>query len=31
MKFFWYQGFFFVNFDFRNGCENEFENNNEKL
>ena len=30
MKFFWCQGIFFVNFDFKNGCKNEFEVNNEK-
>ena len=30
MKFFWCQGIFFVNFDFKNGCKNEFEDNNEK-
>ena len=30
MKFFWCQGIFFVNFDFKNECENEFEDNNEK-
>ena len=30
MKFFWYQGIFFVNFDFKNGCKNELEDNNEK-
>ena len=30
MKFFWCQGIFFVNFDFINGCKNEFEDNNEK-
>ena len=29
MKFFWYQGIFFVNFDFKNGCKNKFEDNNE--
>ena len=28
MKFFSCQGIFFVNFDFKNGCKNEFENNN---
>ena len=30
MKFFWCQGIFFVNFDFKNRCRNEFEDNNEK-
>ena len=30
MKFFWCQGIFFVNFDFKNTCKNEFEDNNEK-
>ena len=30
MKFFGCQEFFFVNFDFKNGCKNEFEDNNEK-
>ena len=30
MKFFGFKVFFFVNFDFKNGCENEFEDNNEK-
>ena len=30
MKFFWCQGIFVVNFDFINGCKNEFEDNNEK-
>ena len=30
MKFFWRQRFFFVNFDFKNGCKNEFADNNEK-
>ena len=31
MKFFWCQGiFFFVNFDFKNGCKNDFKDNNEK-
>ena len=31
LKFFPYQGiFFFVNFDFRNWCKNEFEDNNDK-
>ena len=29
MKFFCCQGIFFVNFDFKNGCKNEFEDNNE--
>ena len=29
MKFFWCQEFFFVNFDFRNDCKNEFQDNNE--
>ena len=28
--FFGVKEFFFVNFDFKNGCENEFEDNNEK-
>ena len=31
MKFFWCQGIFFRNFDFKNGCKNEFEDNNKKL
>ena len=31
MKLFWYQGFFFVNFDFQNGCKNELQDTNEKL
>ena len=31
MKFFWCPGFSFVNFDFENGCKNEFEDGNEKL
>ena len=30
MKFFWYQVIFFANFDFKNECKNEFEDNNEK-
>ena len=30
MKFFWGQGIFFVNFDFKNGGKNEFQDNNEK-
>ena len=30
MKFFWCQGIFFVNFYFKNGYKNEFEDNNEK-
>ena len=30
MKFFGMKDFFFVNFDFKNGCKNEFEDNNEK-
>ena len=30
MKFFWCQGIFFVNFDFKNRCKNKFEDNNEK-
>ena len=30
MKFFWCQGIFFVNLNFKNGCENEFQDNNEK-
>ena len=30
MKFFSCQGIFFVNFDFKNGCKNEFEDNNEQ-
>ena len=30
MKFFSCQGIFFVNFDIKNGCKNEFEDNNEK-
>ena len=29
-NFFGVKGFFFVNFDFKNGCKNEFEDNNEK-
>ena len=28
--FFWYHGIFFVHFDSKNGCENEFQDNNEK-
>ena len=28
--FFWCQWFFFVNLNFKNGCENEFQDNNEK-
>ena len=27
MKFFWCQGIFFVNFDFKNECKSEFEDN----
>ena len=27
---FWRQGIFFGNFDFKNGCKNEFEDNSEK-
>ena len=30
MKFFCIKEYFFVNFDFKNGCKNEFEDNNEK-
>ena len=30
MNFFWCQGIFFVNFDFKNGCKNEFQDNNAK-
>ena len=30
MKFFVVKEFFFVNFDLKNGCKNEFEDNNEK-
>ena len=30
IKFFRCQGIFFVNFDFKNECKNEFEDNNEK-
>ena len=30
MKFFWCQEIFYVNFDFKNGCQNDFEDNNEK-
>ena len=30
MNFFWCQGMFFVNLDFKNRCKNEFEDNNEK-
>ena len=30
MKFFDVKEFFFVNFDFKNGCKNEFQDNNEK-
>ena len=30
MKFVGVKEFFFVNFDFKNGCKNEFEDNNEK-
>ena len=30
MKFFWCQGSFFVNFDFKSRFKNEFEGNNEK-
>ena len=30
MKFFWYHGFFFMNFDLENSCENEFKDTNEK-
>ena len=29
-KFFGVRDFFFVNFDFKNGCKNEFDDNNEK-
>ena len=31
MKFFWRQGIFFVNFDSKNGCKNEFDDNKEKI
>ena len=31
MDFFWCQGIFFMNFDFNNGCNNEFQDYNEKL
>ena len=31
MKFFWCQGFFFMNFDFKNGCQNQFNDNNKKI
>ena len=30
MKFFGFQGFFFITFNFKNGCKNEFKDNNEK-
>ena len=30
MKFFGVKEFFFVNFHFKNGCKNEFEDNNEE-
>ena len=30
MKFFWCQEIFFINFDLKNGCKNEFKDNNEK-
>ena len=30
MKFFSVKEFFFVSFDFKNGCKNEFQDNNEK-
>ena len=30
MKFFSVKEFFFINFDFKNGCKNEFKDNNEK-
>ena len=30
MKLFWYNEIFFVNFDFENGCKNEFQDNNKK-
>lgn len=30
MKFFGVKEFFFVNFDFKNGCKEEFEDDNEK-
>ena len=30
MKFFCDKEFFFMNFDFKNGCKNELKNNNEK-
>ena len=30
MKFFGCQEIFFMNFDFKNGCKNEFKDNNEK-
>ena len=30
MKFFWCQEIFFREFDFKNGCRNDFEDNNEK-
>ena len=30
MKFFGVKEFFFVNFDFKSGCKNEYEDNNEK-
>ena len=30
MEFFWCQGIFFVNLNFKDGCKNEFQDNNEK-
>ena len=30
MEFFWCQGIFFLNLNFKNGCKNEFQDNNEK-
>ena len=30
MKFFWFQGIIFMNFDFKNEWQNEFKDNNEK-
>ena len=30
MKRFWCQGFFFINFDFKNECKNEFQDDDEK-
>ena len=30
MKFFCAKEFFYMNFDLKNGCKNEFKNNNEK-